>query len=355
MKFRVDHGRKLAVIFFYFEDKHYLVCVDYYLDYFEVDRIFGKKGKEVISRIKSQFARHGIPDQLISDNGPPFSSREFPEFALAYEFEHLTSSPRYPQSNGKVENAVKMAQNMIKKARLAGKDPNLPLLDYRNTPSEGLGSSPAQRLFSRKTKTLIPTSSKLLVPEAAHGVPHKLKERRAKQAFYYDRVAKELDRLKPGDVVHVKLSPDSKEWTKAAVDKEVDIRSYQVRTEDGRIYRRNRRYLKHTREPFLTAPFVGFSANLSQQQQREGVARGDVSVSGAPTSEPALEASNRKPTSDVPNSSSVVQPQTTTVRTNRSGGVVSVPASGVSTSEPAVSVTTTRSGRVVGKPIRYDS
>ena len=191
----------------------------------------------------------------------------------------------------------------------------------------------------------------MLVPEAVHGVPHKLKERRAKQAYYCDRVAKELDRLKPGDVVRVKLKPDSKEWTKAAVDKEADIRSYQVRTEDGRMYRRNRRHLKHTREPFLTEPFVGFSANLSQQQQPEGVASGDVSVSGAPTREPAVEASNRKPTSDVTNSSSVVQPEAASVRRTRSGVVVSVPASGVSTSEPAVSVTTTRSGRVVRKPI----
>ena len=112
----------------------------------------------MISRIKSQFARRGKPDQLISDNGPPFSSREFREFALAYEFEHLTRSPRYPQSNGKVENAVKMAQSVMKKARLAETDPNLSLLDYRNTPTEGLGSSLAQRLFSRRTKIMVPTA-----------------------------------------------------------------------------------------------------------------------------------------------------------------------------------------------------
>ena len=95
----------------------------------------------------------------------------------------------------------------------------------------------------------------------------------------------------------MKLRPDSKEWTKAAVDKEVNIRSYQVCTEDVHIYRRNHRHLKHTTEPFLTAPFVGFSVNLSQQQQPEGVApTGNVSVSDAPTREPGLEASNRKPT-----------------------------------------------------------
>ena len=65
---------KVGCDLFDFEHKHYLVCVDNYSDYLEVDRIFGKKGKEVISRLKSQFARDGIPDQLISDNGPPFSS-----------------------------------------------------------------------------------------------------------------------------------------------------------------------------------------------------------------------------------------------------------------------------------------
>ena len=356
---------KVGCDLFDFEDKHYLVCVDYYSDYFEVDRIYGKKGKEVISRLKSQFARHGITDQLISDNGPPFSSREFQEFALAYEFEHLTSSPRYPQSNGKAENAVKVAQNIMRKARLAGTDPNLSLLDYRNTPTEGIGSSPAQRLFGRRTKTLVPTSTRLLVPESARGVPHKLKERKAKQAYYYDRVAKELYRLKPGDVVRVKLRPDSKEWTKAAVDQEVDIRSYQVRTEDGRTYRRNRRHLRHTREPFLTAPFVEFSTNQSQQQLPKGVApsgNGSVSeapirkpASEAPTREPVSEAPNRKPASEVPTSSSIIQLESASVRATRSSGTVSVPASGVSTSEPAVSVTTTRSGRVVRKPVRYDS
>ena len=156
-----------------------------------MDRIFGKKRKEVISKLKSQFARHGIPDQLISDNGPPFSSREFQEFALTYQFEHLTSSPRYPRSNGKVKNAVKMVQNITKKARLAGTDPNLSLLDYRNTPTKGLGSSPAQPFFGRRTKTLVSKSSTPPVPEAVRGVPHKLKERKAKQAYYYDRAAKE--------------------------------------------------------------------------------------------------------------------------------------------------------------------
>lgn len=134
----------------------------------------------------------------------------------------------------------------MRKARLAEADPNLSSLDYRSTPTEGIESSPAQRLFGRRSKTLVPTSTRLLVPEAVHGVPNKLKERKVKQTYHHDRVAKEFDRLKPGDVARVKLRPDSREWTKATVDKEVDIRSYQTRKEDARTYRRDHRHLRHT-------------------------------------------------------------------------------------------------------------
>ena len=197
----------------------------------------------------------------------------------------------------------------------------------------------------------------LLVPGSVHGVPHKLKERKAKQAYYYDRGAKELNRLKPGDVVRVKRRPNSKEWTRATVDKEVDIRSYQDRTEDGRTYRRNRRHLRQTREPFLRAPFVESSTDLAQQQQPKGVVpSGNVAALEVPTRKPASEVPpTRKSVSEVPTSSSVIQPESTSVQATRSSDIVSVPASGVSTSAPAVTVTTTRSGRVVKKPVRYDS
>ena len=83
-------------------------------------------------------------------------------FKDCYEFDHVTSSPTYPQSNGKAENVVKTAQRIMLKALEAGSDPYLGLLDFRNTPTEGLGTCPAQRLFGRRTKTLLPTAGKLL-------------------------------------------------------------------------------------------------------------------------------------------------------------------------------------------------
>jgi len=85
---------------FELQNEHFLTFVDLYLDFIEVDKIYDKKGRSFISKLKSQFARHGIPNQFVSDNGPPCNSIEFAEFSKEYEFEHKTSSARYPQSNG---------------------------------------------------------------------------------------------------------------------------------------------------------------------------------------------------------------------------------------------------------------
>lgn len=79
---------------FEFDGKDYLICADYFSDFFEVDRLHGRAGKEVIGKMKAQIARHGIPDVIVTDNGPPFNSGEFRDFAANYESEHGTQSPR---------------------------------------------------------------------------------------------------------------------------------------------------------------------------------------------------------------------------------------------------------------------
>ena len=252
---------KIAVDFFQQGEAEYMITVDYYSSYFEVDRLHTKTAKEVIRLLKAHLARHGIPDELMSDNGPPFTSAEFQKFVDSYSFEHNTSSPGYPQSNGKVENAVKRAKSLMQKASESRSDPFLALLDWRNTPSEMLDTSPAQRMFGRRTKTLLPTSNHLLKPKTPKDVHKKLQLQKSKQTKYYNRSVKELPELHPGDIVRVqplKSMNRHKQWARAEVDTKVDIRSYQVRTEDGRVLRRNRRHLKHTKEvPHLQEPAEG--------------------------------------------------------------------------------------------------
>ncbi len=242
---------KIGVDIFTFRSKDNLCTVDYYSDYFEVDVLSSKTGEVVIGKLKKHFAIHGIPDVIHSDNGPPFSSPEFSVFTERYEIKHTTSSPKHPQSNGKVENAVKTAKNLLKKSQESGTDYHLTLLIWRNTPTEGLDSSPAQRLFGRRTRTLLPTTTKQLKPNLVPTIRRK-ESRKSRQAMYFNRRASKLPTLEQGTIVRVLLDPEAKpkRWHKGKIIKIINQRSYQVELEDGRRFRRNRVHLRTSAESF---------------------------------------------------------------------------------------------------------
>ncbi|XP_067932760.1 uncharacterized protein [Watersipora subatra] len=68
---------------FQFQDKHYLLLVDFYSRRIEVQQLSSLGTRTGIDPMKSIFSIHGIPDQVLSDNGPQFASKEFQEFATS--------------------------------------------------------------------------------------------------------------------------------------------------------------------------------------------------------------------------------------------------------------------------------
>ena len=143
----------------------FLVACDYFSNFIEVESLQTTTSRAVGKALKALFAHYGVPDVLMSDNGPQFSSAEFSAFAKKWSFEHQTSSPRYPQSNGKAENAVQTVKRLFNKCRETGQSEFQALLDWRNTPTEGVGTSPAQRFLGRRCKTLLPTTHVRLMPQ----------------------------------------------------------------------------------------------------------------------------------------------------------------------------------------------
>ena len=247
---------KVGTDLFSWHNKDYLVTVDYYSNFLEVDYLPDTKSSTVIRKLKAHFARQGIPDVLVSDNGPQYASHEFKTFSQKWEFEHRTSSPGYAQSNGKAESAVKTAKRLMQKAAAAGQDPYLALLDHRNTPSQGLATSPAQRLLSRRTRTLLPTKETLLEPKVSNNTQGLIYNRQ-RQEKYYNRTAKDLDCFKSGDCVRVQPFEPCKTWKSAKVLRPVSPRSYEVELESGGILRRNRRHLRHNYCPPSTSAPTG--------------------------------------------------------------------------------------------------
>ena len=111
---------KIGVDLCELEGRTLLVACDNYSNFIEVENIRAAT-TQVVSRIlKNLFVRYGIPEVVISDNGPQFSSFEFVDFARAWCFTHKTTSPYYSQSNRKAENAVKTIKKLFTKCHESG-------------------------------------------------------------------------------------------------------------------------------------------------------------------------------------------------------------------------------------------
>ena len=142
--------------------KDYLVTTKYRSNFWEIDYLSSTSSKYVITKLEAHFARMGIPETVVSDIGPQFSSSDLAHFSKKWGFEHAPSSPHHSRSNGKVESSVKSAKKMTRQAKKCGEDQYISLLNIRNTPSQGVDSRPAQRLLGRRTKTIVPTARSLL-------------------------------------------------------------------------------------------------------------------------------------------------------------------------------------------------
>ena len=224
-----------------------LVGVDYYSNFIEVTRMTTTTSRSIIKAMKEVFARFGIPDVVVTDNGPQFSSAEFSVFARMWNFDHVTSSPHHPQSNGKAENAVKTVKRLFKKCKDSGQSEFLALLDWRNTPTEGVGTSPTQRPMVRRCRTLLPIAGTLLQPrQGIEQETRALTGMKQRQQFYYNKHAKPLKPIVPGETVRMKL-PGQEKWSAGICKKKVDDRSCVIRM--GNVeYRRNRKHLIATQE-----------------------------------------------------------------------------------------------------------
>lgn len=96
---------------FEWEGKHYVVLVDYYSKFIEVDVLTDQRSRTVIETLKAQFCRHGIPAVLRMDNGPQYAAEEFKSFCESYGISHRTSSPHTPHSNGEASEQYKRSKD----------------------------------------------------------------------------------------------------------------------------------------------------------------------------------------------------------------------------------------------------
>ena len=215
-----------------FHGKMFLVVIDAQSKWLDVQIVSSTSAECTISKLRSIFTVHGLPEQIVSDNGSGFTSHEFRQFLASNGIQLIHTSPYHPSSNGLAERAVQTFKNTVKK--LAGPmELRLSkfLFRYRVTPQTTTGLSPAQLLMGRRLRTHLD----LLHPDTSQ---------KATENQYKSAVTNKIPRtFKKGDKVFAKNFHGTP-WLPVTVSKVCGPLSYQVKTDTGLILRRHVDHLR---------------------------------------------------------------------------------------------------------------
>ena len=251
--------------FFQYAGRTYLVYVDRLSGWPCVsDMDHQATAKNLLTALREMFSYTGVPVVLRTDGGPQFTAGITRRFLTKWGVQHLVSSPHYPQANGHAEAAVKAVKRLIKKTAANGRlDSDLfaeGLLELRNAPRSD-GRSAAQVVFGHPLRSAVPAHHRAFDRRwqlLADKCDARAAEEKLKTAERYDSTAKPLPHLRMGQHVLVRDVVTGL-WDRTGVISGIgNFRKILVRLPSGRMYWRNRRFLRPVR-PLIT----------EQQQQRQ--------------------------------------------------------------------------------------
>ena len=210
----------MVLIYFAFDGNSYVLICDYFSKF---PFLYRAKTSfwSLRDRLIDLFSIEGYPDEIVSDNGPPFQSKEFAKFLSSLGIKHTTSSPGYPRSNGFIERHIQTVKNMLSKSSNTWSFQEV-LADLRTT-RIGTGlPSPAEILHGRNLTTRAQAEIDI------KAICSVLQERQLKMMLGHDtsRQAKKARPLVVGERCHV-LGPGNK-WIDAFITGITDSgRSYE--------------------------------------------------------------------------------------------------------------------------------
>lgn len=200
--------QEIAVNFCSYAGHNFIDCYTDWPDIIHMGR--NTTTPHLITTLLKAFCRTGAPDIAWSDQGLQFTAKLIQGFSKEWGFQHNTSSPMHPQSNGKAEAAVKSMKKIIQASwtrdALDERKLTRALLQYRNTPSQLDQLSPAQKLFGQPIQDTLPAHRRDFAPQwqisveeaEKHAITH------AKQVeHYYNQHARALPEIHVGSNVAI--------------------------------------------------------------------------------------------------------------------------------------------------------
>ena len=180
----------------------------------------------------SYLPQHCLPEEVVSDNGPQFTSNEFGEFMSKNGIKHTLVPPNHPQSNGAAERSVRVVKEALVKQvlesnRARAMEHRLAdfLLRYRTTPHSTTGATPAELLMKRRLRTRL----SLVKPDLAQEIENK----QSKQKQYKNLKNHKDRQFSENDIVRVRNTQakgNIVRWILGRVVKVCGPKTYLVKT-----------------------------------------------------------------------------------------------------------------------------
>jgi hypothetical protein len=211
----------------------FLIVVDAHSKWPEVIPMQTTTSAKTIITLRNIFARNGLPEQMVSDNGPQFVSEEFQKFVKLNGIRHIRSAPYHPATNGLAERFVQTFKQGMKamdkeNADIHKKLANF-LLTYRNTPHATTNETPASLFMGRNLRCRFD----LIKPDLRRTVQNK----QMKTAI--STKAEKLREFETGQQVAVRDYRGKEKWTSGEVIQRKGPLNYEVKTEAGGIWKRH--------------------------------------------------------------------------------------------------------------------
>ncbi len=213
-----------------FQGKMFLIIVDAHSKWPEVIIMSSTTAEKTIEALFTFFSRYGLPEQLVSDNGPQFTSQEFETAMKQQGIKHIRSAPYHPSTNGLAERFVQTFKNAMRASENDGHTLITRLSTflgrYRATPHATTGRSPSELFLQRKFRTKLD----LLKPDVATTVQDKQLE----QKKYHDQHSK-LRSFTLGQTVTVRDYLSSKKWMSGVIASILGPTMYKVKLSNGNV------------------------------------------------------------------------------------------------------------------------
>jgi hypothetical protein len=142
-------------------ERYAVVLIDLFSKWPEVLFISSTESHIIIQFLKSVFAREGYPEEILSDNGTQFCSKEFSDFLCDHDIRHVKTPLYNPESNSVVERFNRTLAEQVELARIEKVSIRTYMQQflqiYRSTQHSTTGCSPTLLLHGREIRTKLNT------------------------------------------------------------------------------------------------------------------------------------------------------------------------------------------------------